>query len=141
MYAFSSSSYPPNQQVDASFSHSLLRVVPFDDHPVLATHESPSPSSGATVTADSGRWGVAGGGPGCNVSGGGGSGGGGSGVANATLAEGVLRGGDLVRLCHLSSTGFLTHETMTTLQGEKRKREDIDQVGSLCDEDYQGEYL
>lgn len=40
------------------------------------------------------------------------------------MEGGILRGGDVVRLCHLSSTGFLTHEAVATrvdFEGNGRK--------------------
>lgn len=96
--------------MDASFIHSLLRVVPYDDCPSLpsslddpyasrrgALTAIPSNLSSSAVAGEMGRGGF---GPGLNPS-------------DGIFAPdgGVLRGGDVVRLCHLTSTGFLTHET------------------------------
>lgn len=86
-------------QVDGSFSHSLLRIVPYDDCPVLAPADPSSPAAHAFNTpnpAENGRLTAA--------------------AASRAFDEegGILRGGDVARLCHLSSTGFLTHEAVST---------------------------
>lgn len=105
---------PHTPQVDASFSHSLLRVVPFDDRPALGIPVNSSPLvTGSVVSADLGRSGQGVGSSGFNGSTIG-AGGGGAVVAYDMLTEDVIRGGDVVRLSHLSSAGFLTHESIST---------------------------
>lgn len=116
---------PP--QIDASFTHSLLRVVPYDDCPLLpmseddpstantsSTTTSLSLSSSSAYTSSVGDLGR--GGIGVGVSGFFGT------TPHAGAAAdggGILRGGDVVRLCHLTSKGFLTHESV--LRPARRK--------------------
>lgn len=118
MHALMLSPFTPNQ-VDASFVHSLLRVVPYDDCPslpasgidqsivatttLLTTSSSSSFNRHASTVGDPARTSV--------VS---------AGATDGVMAPtgGALRGGDVVRLCHLASAGFLTHEAVPeTVQG------------------------
>ena len=107
----SSSSLPPchlktRKQVDASFAASLLRVVPFDDYPspppsddFLAHDVSSTTLPHAASTGEPGRSSAS---PGGTKDG------------DVVLAGSALRGGDVVRICHLTSAGFLTHEAVPT---------------------------
>lgn len=100
-------------KVDASFAPSLLRVVPFDDYPsppanddfltpeistALSTSFSSSSLRSSTSASDHGRPSLAAG----------------TGDSGVVPTGSVIRGGDVVRLCHLTSAGFLTHESVPT---------------------------
>lgn len=98
-------------QVDASFTHSLLRVVPYDDCPTLPSSDDAATSSAlmssnplsaaAAMSSSSGlATTVTAGDPARDLNG-----------RGLRDGGGLLRGGDVVRLCHLTSTGFLTYET------------------------------
>jgi len=128
-------------QVHASFSHSLLRVVPYDDCPSLSSAEDHlSLVASSAATAAGGGWSAsslssasalgfssssssssspppyalaAAASPAAYL----------AGFGGVAVDAGVIRGGDVVRLCHLTSTGFLTCEALgseTTLGREAR---------------------
>ncbi|CAM9820767.1 unnamed protein product [Pylaiella littoralis] len=110
-------------QVQASFSHSLLRVVPYDDCPSLpysdggvsvATAATPgvwpvpllpslSWSSSYALAANGGVAADSAATPFVGFDSGG-----------VAVNPGAIRGGDVVRLCHLTSTGFLTCEAIAS---------------------------
>lgn len=102
-------------QVHASFSHSLLRVVPYDDCPSLPY--SDEGLSIATTAAATAMASASGGWPAPDSSSSpyaiAGSGTADTPVGGVAEDAGAIRGGDVVRLCHLMSTGFLTCEVVT----------------------------
>lgn len=127
-------------QVYASFSHSLLRVVPYDDYPSLpySDEDPPAATTALTTTAATS---APGGWPASSflpVSSslssslsspfppGGGTGDGGVPFSGVPVDAGAIRGGDVVRLCHLTSTGFLTSAAVASglCGGGERRRQD-----------------